>query len=432
MNTYLIVIGFSVIIILSYWFNLLAKKTRIPSVLLLIVLGIGLQYGIKEFYSGTLDLMPVLEILGIVGLIMIVLEAALDLELKAEKWPIIWKSFTLALLILGASAFFCAYVLQYLFFDDLFTSLVYAIPLSIMSSAIIIPSVDSLREDKREFMIYESTFSDILGIMFFYFLVGNDNATSSSEVLGNIGLNIIVTIVIAVVVSYGLILLFQNMKTDVKLFLLIAVLVLLYSIGKLFHLSSLIIILVFGLILNNHTLMFKGFLKKHLNAKKLREILDDFHLVTMESAFVVRTFFFVIFGMTIELSMLLDLKVALTGLLITTGFFIIRYFFFKLILRKNIFPEWTLSPRGLITVLLFFAIPLKYQRDNFDPGILLYIIIISSLVMTYSLIQQGKIDDADTEKLGAHEINTKSLSDIGNETSPETEDDKIEPEAELN
>ncbi|MFT5969713.1 MAG: Kef-type K+ transport system membrane component KefB [Flavobacteriales bacterium] len=413
MNTYIIVIVFSLVIILSYWFNLLAKKTRIPSVLLLIVLGIGLQYGIKEFYTGTLNLMPALEILGIVGLIMIVLEAALDLELKAEKWPIIWKSFLLALLILGASAFFCAYVLQYLFFDDLFTSLVYAIPLSIMSSAIIIPSVGSLREDKKEFMIYESTFSDILGIMFFYFLVGNDNASSSSEVIGNIGINISVTILLAIVVSYGLILLFQNIKTEVKLFLLISVLVLLYSIGKLFHLSSLLIILVFGLILNNHKLFFKGFLKQYLRVDKVHEILEDFHMVTMESAFVVRTFFFVIFGMTIELGVLLDFKVALTGMLITTGFFVIRYLFFKIIMRKNIFPEWTISPRGLITILLFFAIPLKYQQDNFDPGILLYVIIISSLVMTYTLIQQGKIDDASNEKLGADEIN----SDPTTETS---------------
>ena len=43
-----------------------------------------------------IDFFPILEVLGIVGLIMIVLEAALDLELKKEKWPVIWKSFTIA------------------------------------------------------------------------------------------------------------------------------------------------------------------------------------------------------------------------------------------------------------------------------------------------------------------------------------------------
>lgn len=405
MDTYLSIIGMSLIVILSYWFNLIAKKTRIPSVLLLIVLGVLIQAGIKQFFPGPINLFPVLEILGVVGLIMIVLEAALDLELTKEKWPIIWKSFSLAFIILIASAFFCAYVIQQLFIPDTFTALVYAIPLSIMSSAIIIPSVGTLREDKKEFMIYEGTFSDILGIMFFYFLVGNADVESSKEIIGNIGLNIAATIVVALGVSYGLVVLFHKIRAEVKLFLLISVLVLLYAIGKKLHLSSLIIILVFGLVLNNYKLFFRGWLKKYIDAHRIHEIQEDFHLVTMETAFVVRTFFFVIFGMTIDLGQLLSIKVALTGLLITCGFFAIRWLFFKLFIRKDIFPQWTISPRGLITILLFFAIPVTYQVDNFEPGILLYVIIISSLIMTYALIQQGKIDDAVEAALGADEIN---------------------------
>ena len=39
---------------------------------------------------------------------------------------------------------------------------------------------------------------------------------------------------------------FQNITGNVKLFLLIATLLLLYAVGKMFHLSSLLIILVFG------------------------------------------------------------------------------------------------------------------------------------------------------------------------------------------
>ena len=50
-------------------------------------------------------------------------------------------------------------------------ALVYALPLSIMSSAIIIPSVANLSNYKKEFLIYESTFSDILGIMVFYMII---------------------------------------------------------------------------------------------------------------------------------------------------------------------------------------------------------------------------------------------------------------------
>ena len=162
-NPYYVVIGFSLAIIVSYLFNIISKKTNIPSVLLLIVMGILVQQGFDFMGVKTLNLFPILEVLGIVGLIMIVLEAALDLELKKEKWPIIWKSFVVAFLGLAGSMFFISLLINAFLATDYQIALLYAIPLSIISSAIVIPSVTSLDEFKHEFMVYESTFSDILG-----------------------------------------------------------------------------------------------------------------------------------------------------------------------------------------------------------------------------------------------------------------------------
>ena len=187
------------------------------------------------------------------------------------------------------------------------------------------------------------------------------------------------------------------MNSQVKLFLLISVLLILYSVGKLFHLSSLLIILIFGLVLNNHNIFFKGILKKWLHPKKVKGILHDFHLVTMETAFVVRTFFFVLFGITITLASLLNLEVALISLGILAALYIVRIFVIKLFVQKDINPQIWLAPRGLITILLFFAIPSEYQTDTFDSGILLYTIIISCIIMAASLVANGKnvipIDD---------------------------------------
>ena len=69
-----------------------------------------------------------------------------------------------------------SFIINQFYHEDPIISLVYAVPLSIVSSAIVIPSVGSLMPEKKEFMIYEGTFSDILGIMFFYFLVENVGA----------------------------------------------------------------------------------------------------------------------------------------------------------------------------------------------------------------------------------------------------------------
>ncbi len=389
-DPYYVVIAISLTIILSYIFNLIASKTNIPSVLLLILLGVLLKQAADWFdIQAGETAFKVLEILGIVGLIMIVLEAALDLEITKEKWPIIWKAFSVALFSLVASAFACALIIQYFIVDDFFRAMVYAIPLSIMSSAIVIPSVGGLEHDKKEFMVYDSTFSDILGIMFFYFLIGNANTTEKHEiVLGVVG-NIAVTIGLSVAISYALVLIFQKLDTQVKLFLLIAVLLLMYSIGKLFHLSSLLIILIFGLVLNNHQLFFKGYLKKMLDSRAVFGILHNFRLVTMESAFVVRTFFFVIFGITISLGSLLNWKVALISLLLVSALLLVRFVMLKIFARKNILPQLFIAPRGLITILLFFAIPAEMVLPEFNAGILLYVILISSFAMTFALILGG-------------------------------------------
>ena len=390
-NPYIAVIATSLVLILSYLFNLISAKTKIPSVLLLIILGVGMKEAANYFDVQTGEsLFTVLEVLGIVGLTMIVLEAALDLELTKEKWPIIWKSFCVGLISLIAGSISSAYAIQYFFIDDFFTALVYAVPLSIISSAIVIPSVGALDEEKREFMVYEATFSDILGIMFFYFLLGNAETETTQAIVWDVVSNITITVILSVVVSYGLVLLFQKLDTNVKLFLLIAVLLLLYSIGKLFHLSSLIIILIFGLILNNYRLFFFKPLDKLLDARAVSGILHNFHVVTLETAFVMRTFFFVVFGMTIVISSIFDTRVALVSGILIGLLYGIRFILLKLFVRRNIATQLFIAPRGLITVLLFFAIPPDMQTDAFNAGILLFVIIITSIVMTLALVLSGK------------------------------------------
>jgi hypothetical protein len=321
---------------------------------------------------------------------MIVLEASLDLHLTRDKWPIIWKSFSVALLSLLVTTAAIAKILHFFIIEDFFTSIIYAVPLSIMSSAIIIPSVGGLSEGKKEFMVYEGTFSDILGIMVFYFLLSNVGADSAGQVTMHVSGNIFITIALSLVISYGLVLIFQRMRSDVKLFMLISILLILYSVGKLFHLSSLIIILIFGLVLNNHHFFFRGFMKKWASQEKVMVVLKDFHLVTIESAFVVRTFFFVVFGITITLSSLYNFQVALISVCILLAIYIIRFILIKLFLQKDIFPQVFLTPRGLITILLFFGIPEEFQVEFFDTGILLYIIIISCVIMAVALVATGK------------------------------------------
>jgi len=385
----LVIIG-SLIIIISYLFNLVASKYSIPSVLLLIVLGVVLKGLVSATGMDAPDLTPILEVLGTIGLIMIVLEASLDLQLEREKRKVIFKAFFTSLVTLFLSAIIIGGVMTIYLKVNMTTGLLYAVPLSIMSSAIIIPSVSALSSDKREFMVYESTFSDILGIMLFYFLISSMEAESVGDMGLDVLLNLSLTVLVSVSASYLLIFLFQKIRTELKLFLLIAVLILLYGISKMFHLSSLLIILVFGLMLSNRNIFFPGKLRKFLNESQMSGIFDNFKMITLESSFVVRTFFFVIFGFTIVLTSLVNFEVWLVSILVLAVLYGVRFAWFRLVIRKNIYPDIWMAPRGLITILLFYSIPENLAVAKFNEGILLLVILASSIAMAVSMIRYRK------------------------------------------
>ncbi len=383
---YIAIISASIVIIMSFIFNFISIKTNIPSVLLLIGLGVTIQVAIPSIRNNSLLNNSIL-IIGKVGLILIVLEAALDLKIKKNKIVLIIKSFIMALFGLLATSFIITFAIQFFLESSFYKSFVYAVSISILSSAIIIPSVAQLKENQKEFMIYESTFSDIIGIILFQFLVSPEEFYSTSHVVYSVTSNILITVFIAIAFGYFAVWAIQKLTSHVKLFLIIAVLLLVYSIGSIFHLSSLIIILLFGLILGNTSIFFSGILKNKINTKIINLIFKEFYTITLESAFVLRTFFFVLFGITISLTAFLDYNIAIQSLVLTGIIFLVRFIILAVLLGiKKTTPQLFIAPRGLITILLFYTIPEKYLIENFNQGVLLYTILFTSLIMTIALI----------------------------------------------
>lgn len=396
-NAYYFIIGMSLVIILSYLFNIIAKKTSIPSVLMLIILGV-LMHPLFSYFGvdvlNSINFLPYLEVLGTVGLIKIVLEAALDLNLRGDKVKVITKSFAVAFFGLFATTAAIAAVFYYALGMDFHPAVIYAIPLSVISSAIVIPSISNLTEYKREFLIYESAFSDILGIMLFFFYIESLELPNASSIATHIAGSIGLTVFVAIIVSYFLVWVFQKIDAHVKFFLLFAFLLLLYSLGKLAHLSPLLIVLFFGLIINNYKIFFAGFLQKWIDNKMVEELLEELKMMTAELAFLVRTFFFVIFGLSISLSSLLDVSVIIVSVVILAVLYLIRALCFTVSEGKEITPQTYISPRGLITILLFFAIPEEYKVQAVDEsllnGIILFVIIVTGVIMTIALIKDSK------------------------------------------
>jgi len=387
-SSYIYIIAACLLIIFSYLYNLFSQKTGIPSVLLLILSGIGVREVLIYYDSSMLIPANTVELFGIIGLIIIVLEAGLDLRVSRKKIKLIRNAFLSSLIIFALSAAACTAMLYYYLEEEFMHCLVYAIPLSVVSSAIVIPSISHFEEEKKEFLVYETSFSDIIGIMLFnYVIAGNVlKAGNIAIFFGSVALALVLSVVLSVLILFML----TKIKTKIRFFLVFAMLIFLYAGGKMLHLPALFIILLFGLIVSNWQLpLFKKFYH-WMTYKQVSEVGGLLHALTAETSFLIRTFFFFIFGLTIDFRLLADTEVILAGSLIVAVLFIIRLIYLRFFLHAHIFPELFFMPRGLITILLFYSIPAAYKLSKFNSGILFFVILTTSVIMMIGSISYGR------------------------------------------
>jgi Kef-type K+ transport system membrane component KefB len=372
------------LIVLSYLFSIASQYIRVPSVLLLLFAGIGFRaladaWDIQVSFSDQL-----VELLGVVGLIMIVLEAGLDLKLGRNKIGLIRDSFFSAVVIFVISTALLTTILTYWLNEPIDKCLVYAIPLSIMSSSIVIPSLHPLSSQKKEFLVYEASFSDIIGIVVFNYFTTNEILTLRS--VGTFSINILVSVILSIALSFLLFLILAKTKLNIKFFLIFSLLILIYAGGKLFKLPSLIIIIIFGLLINNWEKIRWPRLLRHFPIPEVESLRNLLHSVTAETSFLIRTFFFLLFGFSISLGFLSEGEVIMVGSMIVLALFIIRFLYLRFFVKTNVFPETFFIPRGLITIVLFYKIPEHLKLSTFNEGILLYIILTTSIIMTIGMI----------------------------------------------
>ena len=399
MDTLIILFVFPLLIIFSYLFDAFARKTKFPAVILLMFTGIITRIitsanGYDEL--GFLD--SLIPVLGTIGLILIVLEGALELEIKKEKLPLILKGFFAALVILILNIFALQWVFYNLFKMDSQLAILSAIPLAIISSAVAIPSAAGLLNKDREFVVYESTFSDILGIMIFNYALRQFEAQQpliGTTPLVSLFLQILGVVVISLAITYVLFRLMRHIDHHVKFFLILALLILVYAFGKLFHLPALVTIFIFGIFLSNVKSLLPQFLKNYLDLDQTEKELREFHILTAESTFIVRTFFFLFFGFSIQIIDFNSVQPLFYGLLIILIMLVLRYIYFTATTLK-IKPDSLvyISPRGLISILLFIQLKevkfIDLSTSLIDERVLLIVILASMLVMLIGTLKKPK------------------------------------------
>lgn len=378
-----IIITVCILVLLSYVFDLSSKKTKIPSVILLLILGWIVKQLADFFNIEIADLRSLLPILGTIGLILIVLEGSLELEINRSKKKVLIKSTISSIFQMIILMLIFGYGFHFLTGKPLMISFLNAIPICIISSAIAIPTAQHLTSKSKEFVIYESSLSDIFGVIIFNVFVAESIITIGS--LGIFTFQLLLMLIISFGASIGLIYLLKRITHHVKYIPILLIIVLIYSISKIYHLPSLIFILLFGLFLNNIDELKRFRFIKKLDPDNFNAEIHRFREMIAEFAFLVRSLFFLLFGFLIDIQSLFNFQSLSLSLIIVIIILLVRFIYFK-ITKIDISELIFLGPRGLITILLFLSIPVSKQIPYVNESLMILVIIFSSLSMMFGLM----------------------------------------------
>lgn len=378
-----IIISLCLLLLISYMFDVSSPKTKIPSVILLLIVGWTVRQSADFFGISIPNLSPILPIIGTVGLILIVFEGALDLELNRSKKKLIISSISMSLIPMLVLSIGIGLVFDAIFGVEFRQGLLNAVPFAVISSAIAISSAKNLLPKDREFVIYESTFSDIFAVVLFNFIIRNEVIDGNSFVV--FGWQLILILVITVIATLGLSLLMSKIRHRVKFVPIILLIILIYAIAKEYHLPALIFIFILGLFIGNLD-KFKRFrfvdkLQPEIMVKEVVKLND----ITTEITFSIRSLFFILFGYLINTHELLNAKTFIIATGILVGIIVLRIIGLK-IARQNLNPLLYVAPRGLITILLFITIPETERIAMVNNSLVIQVIVLTALFMMVGLM----------------------------------------------
>jgi len=383
-----IIIIICIVLLIAYIFDLTSHRTKIPSVILLLLFGYILKQITNSLNVELPNVDVMLPVFGTVGLILIVLEGSLELELNKSKIRIIEKSAYGSFITLFALSFTFAFMFQYYGHASPKDCLINAIPLAVISSAVAIPSARNLLNKHREFITYESSLSDIFGVLLFNFIALNDHI--GFHAFGSFIIELISIILISFISSLGISLLLTKIDHHIKFIPIMVLVILIYSVSKVFHLPALVFILIFGIFLGNLD-EFKRF--KWIEIFKPDELdkeVKKFKELTIEATFLIRALFFILFGYSLKASDILNPETLVWAVGIVLMIFAFRAAQLELS-KLPLTPLLFLAPRGLITVLLYLSIDQSQRILLVNKSLIIQVIILTALVMMVGLLFSKKV-----------------------------------------
>ena len=393
-----ILLAAGVVIFLGVAGEAFFKKTGIPDVAFLMILGviIGPVLGIIQAEA----VIQVVPYFAALALIIIMFDGGLNLDIK-HIVKTAHYSFTLAIVGFILSVIIISLATHYVLEWTWLESILLASIVGGSSSAIVFGLVRNIRisEETKSILSFESAVTDILAtiiafILFEAVLAGHFDLQTLQETIGR-------AVVVGLVLGFGVGIPWMYISTKFgnaqhAYMLTLAILFVLFFLANSFGESGALTALVFGLMIGN-----KKHLSKILRFKVPKIERDD--PTHNQLTFLVRSFFFLFVGLMATFG---QIEYVIFGVVVTIDVYVGRMGLVKTVLRKGFSKldksvTKSMIPRGLAAaVLATYPITMGLPNAELYPQMIFFIILSSVIITTIGLGKSKKIPPPDSVQGG--------------------------------
>lgn len=287
------------VIFIGFFGALLFAKTKIPDIVILIMLGVLIGplltwiRGGESLFASTI-LNGVAPYVATLALIIILFDGGLGLNF--DKVIGVSKiSMILAITGFLFAMLFSAIIVFYFFGRDIILSLILGAIVGGSSAAIVIPQISGMRvsEETKTILILESVLTDVLSVVVVFSLIeieiGSGYISPWQSLAGAFAIGIVIALIFGILWLYVL----KSLQGKPYSFMItIAALLVLYGLVEFLGGSGVIAALIFGFVLSNRSEITRMFKMKtvFIFDEKIKQFQS-------ELSFFVTTFFFVYLGM---------------------------------------------------------------------------------------------------------------------------------------
>lgn len=348
------------LIFFAHFFNSIFDKTKIPNVLLLMIIGIIAGFFIdKDLFFGDVG-----RVFTTITLVVILFESGTSLKFSELK-SAVGSAAGITIFNFLFTVVIVSSLVNFLTSLDILDSIFLGAIVGGTSAAVVVPILNQLKLGKKAntVLLLESAFSDVLCLVFGLaaleaMKVGEIELAS---ILNSFWKSFLFAAIIGIaggIIWSFLLNLIRALKHS--MFTTLAFVFLVYGLVELLNFNGGIAALCFGIVLGNSTAFQNSLVWKKIFRFNAAHLTDNEQNFFSEIVFILQTYFFVYVGIVIEFG---KASTYLLAILLIALIILIRPLGIKLFAKKNVSPKEVtimsiMSPKGLVPAILA-SIPLQ-------------------------------------------------------------------------